>query len=129
MQGRNKMAEPKGLGGWLILVQVFFIIAVLYSLFVGLAALLVGTGGGILYVDLTALFLIIGIVIAFFLFYNKKKKFILGFLIWIWFSWASFFWLFERDVLLVRSSIYFIIAMGLTIYLLKSKRVKNTFVK
>jgi hypothetical protein len=129
MQRRNKMAEPKGLGGWLILVQVFFIIAVLYSLFVGLAALLVGTGGGILYVDLTALFLIIGIVIAFFLFYNKKKKFILGFLIWIWFSWASFFWLFERDVLLVRSSIYFIIAMGLTIYLLKSKRVKNTFVK
>ena len=159
LEGKGKMGEKlEGLGGWLILFQIFLILIIPYSILYGLALMiggaLNGSGSGIPFVyQLKFLFLLFGNITSLFLFYTKRKKFITWFLIWLW-SITAIYGLIDPGSLMIFASMlqykmgfyelispetsafrYFLeffvtlaISTILTLYIKKSERVKNTFV-
>lgn len=134
------MVEKKleGFGGWLILVQIFFLPWLFYSIIFGFAVLLLGgLGDGIPFIyQIILTFLFFGNIVSMFFFYTKRKRFISWFLIYIWITWVLVFlfvglsWLTFKENLsdLLIPFIYLGITITLTTYIKKSERVKNTFV-
>lgn len=139
-----KMIEKKeGLSGWLILVQIFLLLMLFFSLIFGFGLLLAGAFVGASWGDIPFLnklifaFLFFGNIISMFLFYTKRRWFKGWFLIWIWIPWVLVFLVYglswpgfpEGLSYLLMTIIYLMISVLLTIYIKKSERVKNTFVK
>lgn len=117
---KNKV--PAGLGGWLILIQIG-----LWRSVLGFAAAIEAGA----FVALNVLFLIATIILLIML-YSKHKKFPLVSIIVIWANWifgvvvGLYFATLETFGALLLG---LLIAIVWTAYLVKSKRVKNTFIR
>ncbi len=116
----------KGLGGWLIFLQI----TLWASLVISLITLIFYSLSIALYIS-TILSLIL-LIIDFIFLYKKKEAFILFSVILLWISLFSniiiTFFSFQEIISFVILTIYFFEDICWTIYLLKSRRVKNTFI-
>lgn len=137
--------QPKGLGGWLIIIQILLFLTLFYSLFVGFTLLIFG-----MFITFSLIiFIFLFSIVILFLFYRKSKKFIRLSLIWIWLVFVGFglssliipILIILSDPSFITSDFgyilesilstifYLVISILFTLYIKKSKRVKNTFVE
>jgi len=140
----KEVSEDKrvqGLGGWLVLLQIGFYWSIFALLDIFFNNLLKEPFS--LYLSVYVIGFAILLSISMILFYGKRKAFPLFFIISLWlnlvymitngFSFPPFgnMQLFRLylNIALIGSINSFVIAMIWTLYLTKSKRVKNTFVK
>ena len=130
--------KPKGLGGWLILFQVGFILILISSISIWFSAISVLEGAIRIIYILFGLFLFLATLFLMDLFYHKRKSFVKWQLRFIWgfFFLGVLFWALEKFLFSssISDGLYEILfsLMGCIIwsaYLKESERVKNTFVK
>lgn len=131
----SKNNELKGLGGWLVLVQIGFILSIvlLIPYFLIIIPLLIG--GGILPLLQFILYVFIGLlsIYCLILMYQKKKKFPIWAIFTLWFGFGVSVFALITSFESIGNTIWeisrIIPVILWTAYYKKSKRVQYTFVK
>ncbi len=119
----NKKQPPKGIGGWMILFQIGF----WWGLLLMIENIIYFSNENLILNLILSIISSILILISIILMYSHKKQFVLIAIITLWFIFLML--LLESLTHLWDIIIQTIPPVLWTIYLIKSKRVKNTFVK
>ncbi len=136
MEEKDEYNELKGLGGWLVLVQIGFILSILLLIPYFLIIIPSLVGGGVLLLLQFILYVFIGLlsIYCLILMYQKKKRFPKWAIFTLWFGFGFGVFVVITSFESIGKTIWeisknLVPAIIWTAYYLKSRRVENTFVK